>query len=278
MSISGFVKRRRDKAERAAHCAEMRLSHFVKARFWRGHGVHSPFVYNIIRHVITGRHKDDELRKAARAYRDSLRGDVSRVVVGGMGAVKGVPHQSTVREVAERTSVTDKYGRMLSRLVKELRPKSIVELGTSLGMGAVYLSLGNTNAQVVTLEGLDSVAYAARRHLTEARISNVRVVTGDIDDTLHEVLDSLPDGRVEFAFVDANHSREATLRYFELLTSHKANMCTIVFDDIFWSPGMTDAWRTIVDDERVMTSIELPRMGIVFFRSGCQKEKYVVRW
>ena len=81
------------------------------------------------------------------------------------------------------------------------------------------------------------------------------------------------------AFVDANHSEDPTWRYFETIMSHRDDdFCMIVFDDIYWSEGMTKAWNRIAADPRVMTSIELPQMGIAIWRRGCQKEHYMLRF
>ena len=41
---------------------------------------------------------------------------------------------------------------------------------------------------------------------------------------------------------------------------------------------MTEAWRRICADPRTVVTVDLFRMGLVFFRSGCQKQHYVVRW
>lgn len=274
-SIAGF---KRGAARRAAHQANMRIRHFMSARYWRGHSVHSPFVYHIVRHVISGRHQDGWLTEAMERYRHGLLADRSQLMVGSMGAVAREPRLRRVCDIARQTATSDKYGRLLARLAREMRPLGILELGTSMGVSAAYMAAACPAARLLTIEGIDAVADVARHHLAAAGMTGVTVLGGDIDERLPEALDALPDGKVEMAFIDANHSREATMRYFEALTRRRAERCLLVFDDIYWSAGMTEAWRDIVADSRVMTTIELPRMGLAFFRPGCQKEHYVVRW
>ncbi len=278
MSIRNKVNHHRGAASHAAHAARMRIRHFVRARYWRGHAVHSPFVYHIVRHVITGHHADKPLRRRMETYRESLTDDTTPLMVGSMGAVPHPPRLRSVGEIAAQTSTSDKYGRLLSRLAEELKPHGILELGTSTGVSAAYMSAGCPSAKIVSIEGLAAVAAVAERHLRTAGIDNVSVICGDIDAVLPQAIDELPGGEVEMAFIDANHSRDATLRYFEALTARRAERSLLVFDDIYWSSGMTEAWHAIAADERVMTSIELPRMGLAFFRPGCTKEHYVVRW
>lgn len=278
MSIRNKVNHHRDAASHAAHAARMRIRHFLHARYWRGHAVHSPFVYHIVRHVITGHHADEQLRRRMEAYRKSLTDDGTPLMVGSMGAIPRPPRHRTVGEIAAQTSISDKYGRLLSRLAEDFRPHGILELGTSMGVSAAYMSAGCPSAKIVSIEGLEAVAAVAERHLRTAGMDNVSVLRGDIDILLPQAIDALPGGEVEMAFVDANHSRDATLRYFEALAARRAGCSLLVFDDIYWSSGMTEAWRAIVADERVMTTIELPRMGLAYFRPGCTKEHYVVRW
>lgn len=264
---------------RTIHGARMRLSHFMRARFWRGHSVHSPFVYHVVRDVITGRHPDDApVRAAVAAYRRALESDRERLFVESIGAIYRKAQERRVCDIARKTSTSERYGLMLARLAADWKPSGILELGTSLGVSTAYLATGCPEADIVTIEGLQPVADVARRQLGMARLSNVTVMCADINAGLEDAIAALPCGVVDMAFVDANHSEEATLRYFETIMSHRAERCLIVFDDIFWSAGMTRAWNAIIRDPRVMSTIELPRMGLAFVRPGCQKEHYSVRW
>ncbi len=145
-------------------------------------------------------------------------------------------------------------------------------------MSTAYLAAACPNAKIVTIEGLNAVADIAEAHLRQAGFDNVTVLRGDIGQKIGEAVDMMPSGLVEMAFIDGNHSESATLDYFETIASRHALMCVMVFDDIYWSDGMTRAWRKIVSDPRVDTTIELPQMGLAFFRTGCQKEHYLVRW
>lgn len=278
MSLKKIASKRRDAARRAAHEANMRLQHFLYARFWHGHGVHSPFVYHIVRHVITGRHRDSTLRNAANAYRDKLLNDKTEVTVGSMGAIVREPRRRAIREIARQTSISEKYGRLLARLAAEMKPRGILELGTSLGVSAAYMALACPESRLVSIEGLKPIADAAVRHLRSAGLVNVDVLCADIDRALPAAIEALPGSQVEMAFIDANHCYDATIRYFHALADNHAERCLLVFDDIFWSDDMTRAWREITEDPRVMTTIELPRMGLAFFRPGCPKEHYAVRW
>lgn len=262
---------------RAAHRVRMRLEHFAQARYYHGYGVHSPFVFHIVREVVNDHHRDTIAEARLTALRRTLAGDHTLLSVPSIGAVTSATRQRTVADIYHRTACTTKQGRLLLRLARDMHPDNVVELGTSVGVSAAYLSAALPEATIHSIEGIEAVAALARRHLAEGGFDNVRVIVGDIDAELPALIASLPQGKVQMAYIDANHTREATLRYFGLLADAAADLALLIFDDIFWSQGMTEAWRLVAADERVATAIELANVGLAFFRHGCQKEYYKVR-
>lgn len=267
------------KGQRAAHTAYMRLRHLLKAGYWRGHHIHSPFVFHIVRDVITVRKPGDEsIKKQVRRYRNVLYNDNGTIVTPQIGAISDIAKPRKISQIARNTSTTEKYGRLLARLATDLQSNSILELGTSLGVSTAYLAAARPNAKIVTIEGLDEVANIAEKNFRKSGFDNVTLLRGDIAEKMDEAISLLPNGLVDLAFIDGNHSKTATLDYFEAIAAHHAPMCVLIFDDIYWSQGMTEAWNSIVTDARVDTTIELAQWGLAFFRTGCQKEHYIVRW
>ena len=154
------------KGRRATHAAYMRFRHFVKSGYWRGHHIHSPFVYHMVRDVITTRTPNDrEIRERAEEYRRALYADDRRIMVRQMGAVNREPRLRKICDIAKRTSTTEKYGRLLARIARELEIDSILELGTSMGISTAYLALSRPGARVVTIEGVAEVAEVAAESL-----------------------------------------------------------------------------------------------------------------
>ena len=265
-----------DKAaiSRSVHVAKMRLKHMLRSGYWRGHHVHSPFVYHIVRDVITSRHKDRAVCRAVRAYKASLLADETSIHVLDLGAGGRQEFERTVADIARRTPVSEKYGLMLTRLVRDVAPRHIVEIGTSLGVSTAYMALADASVGLTSVEGSPAIAAVAAQGLSQLGLSNAAVVVGSFDSRLPDAIGTGAD----FFFIDGNHTYESTMRYFRLIAEAAGDFCTVVFDDIHWSEGMTHAWLDICSDSRVMTSIELARMGIIFFRRGCQKEHFVLRW
>ena len=84
---------------------------------------------------------------------------------------------------------------------------------------------------------------------------------------------------VDFAFVDGNHRKEPTERYFSELLTKINNDSILVFDDIHWSSEMEAAWETIKNNVAVTCSIDLFFIGIVFFRKEFrEKQHFIIRY
>lgn len=169
-----------------------------------------------------------------------------------------------------------KYGNLLYRLVKHFQPNTILELGTALGIGSLYINSGlNKEAKFYSLEGCsNTIGYARRNFKTVERV--IQTVKGNFDHTLEETLEDID--QLDFAYIDGNHTNKATIRYFEKCIEKVHNESVFIFDDIHWSPEMEEAWEAIKAHPQVTVSIDLLRIGIVFFRKEQAKEHFVIRF
>jgi predicted O-methyltransferase YrrM len=215
----------------------------------------------------------DVLRKIEN-YRQNFAINHNKIKIYDLGAKSSpIPKLKRINNIAVRESVTDHYGRLLYNLVSDFKPSTTIELGTSLGIGTLYMAMGNPSGKVYTIEGAVEKANLASQSL-KAYANNVEVITGNFDDKLANVLSKA--GKVDFAFIDGNHRKEATIKYFEEILKYSHDSTVFVFDDIYWSPGMVDAWNSIVQHERVRVSLDLFRMGIILINPQLQKETFTV--
>lgn len=153
---------------------------------------------------------------------------------------------------------------------------TIVELGTSLGVTTAYLAAMDSRNKVVTYEGCPAVAEVARANWEKLGLSNIACVVGEITvDSLQLAVDSL--SGIDVAFIDANHTYEATLTYFNALASRVHEKSVVVVDDIHYNEDMEKAWKAICADERVTTTMDLYRMGLVFFDKHYWRKHYKMR-
>ena len=252
--------------------------YYFSASNGKGHGIHSPFVFDFISKILNDRHDYPEYAKAESLRKELLRDrTVLTVEDYGAGSASSPSNKRSVASIARRAVKSKKSGQLLFRLVKNYQPRSIIELGTSLGVTTSYLAMANSKSNLITLEGSPEIAGVARESLKHLQIENARIVEGNFDYTLAAVLYQLP--TIDFAFVDGNHRREPTENYFSWLLAKSNTNSIFVFDDIHWSREMEQAWYNISNEFAVRCSIDLFFMGIVFFRQEFrEKQHFTIRW
>jgi predicted O-methyltransferase YrrM len=251
------------------------LGHMVKAR--TRHGVHSPFVYDLIERVLRPQDERPEYG-AIESLRDDLLRSEQTIRVNDLGAGSHA-FDLPIRRVADtaRTALKQpRQAQLLFRLARFFDAAEVLELGTSFGISTLYLARGAEEGRVHTIEGCPQTYRIAQHHFEQLRQRNIVPVLGSFRTKLPEVLQRID--RVDLAFLDGHHAKEPTLDYFEQCLSKAHNNTVFVLDDIHWSKGMEEAWATIKCHPRVTVTIDLYNMGLVFLRSEQAKEHFVLRY
>jgi predicted O-methyltransferase YrrM len=244
-----------------------------KSRF----DLHSPFVYDIYTGILTDKTTCRELQ-AVEKLRYRLLRDPGYIKMSDLGAGAGdIPwcHRLIpVKQVVKRSCITPAFGRILFRLVRHFKPATIVEMGTSLGLSTSYLSMGNLKGKVITIEGCPETAEYARRNFEHLGLSNIRQITGAFDDVLPRLLQQVD--KIDLFFIDGNHRKTPSLNYFNQYLQHIHNDSVLILDDIHWSGEMEEAWDEIREHPLVTVTIDMFRMGLVFFNAGLSKEDFIL--
>ena len=244
----------------------------------KGHGMHSPFVFEFIQKVLNDR-TNYAAYAAVENCRQQLLNDQTILEVEdfGAGTSSGKGKQRSVASIAKNAAKPAKFGQLLYRIVKYYQPQTILELGTSLGITTAYLSLARPESKLVTMEGAQAIAAKARQNFASLHLQNVLLAEGNFDQSLPTVLDQLPS--LDLVFVDGNHRREPTVAYFNHLLARTHNNSILIFDDIHWSLEMEQAWSTIQRHPSVRCSIDLFFIGIVLFRQEfMEKQDFIIRF
>lgn len=241
------------------------------------HGVHSPFVFDLMRQVFD---KEDNFYafKFIEKIRESLKLDntILQIEDFGAGSKTNTSNKRTVRQLIKTSAKAPKYGQLLFRLANYFEVENIIELGTSLGMSTLYLANSRRYADLYTLEGSAEIAKKAKDNFNKMQLNSIKIITGNFDDTLTPLLDKLE--KIDFVFFDGNHKEEPTLQYFEKCLTKIHNNTIFVFDDIYWSKEMTSAWQTIKANKRVTITLDIFEMGIVFFRKELPKQDLIINY
>jgi len=250
------------------------VDHLVRAR--TRHGVHSPFVFDLVTHVLRPGH--GPLNEAAiEAMRAELLNDRSPITVTdlGSGPRNGGGPRRTVAGIA-RTALTPTHrARMLYRLARHLSVGHVLELGTSLGITTLYLAEGSSGS-VTTIEGCPNTAAIAARNFAQAGRKDIALHTGPFSEQLPRALQRV--NSLDLVFIDGHHQAAPTLAYFEQCLGKAHNATAFVFDDIHWSRDMGRAWERIKAHPQVTVTIDLYTMGLAFIRREQAREHFILRY
>ncbi len=252
------------------------LSYQFKARHYKGFGIHSPFVFFLVRELFWENHAFYAFEKM-NAARSMLLRNRQRINVATLGAPSVNPgKQKTIRKLVAESSFPDRYGKLLFRLINFFTPETILELGTGSGLATLSLAFPHSKAKIISIDGNAELHGVAKNLFEVAGVKNVELFTGSFRQHLPVILKETE--RVDFVLFDGDHRYKATLDYFEMCLTKAHNDSVFVFDDIHWSPEMEEAWSEIIGRPEVTVSIDLFRIGIVFFRKECTKQHYMVRY
>lgn len=250
------------------------LRYFINAN--SRHGVHSPFVYSLIEEIIYCRERlpyHDEIEKLRR----ELLNDKRQLSIKDFGAGSKTTSANTrkISEIASSALTLGKYGRLLGRLAKAFGQPGILELGTSLGIGTLYMAKSVTDITVTTIEGDPSIAAIARENFSKTLTYNIDLHVGEFSDVLPGLLQ---DNKYGMVYLDGNHKKGPTIAYFNQILPHLHNDSVVVLDDIRWSEEMEEAWRELTTHPSVTVSVDLFFQGLLFIRKEQPRENFLIRF
>jgi len=219
----------------------------------------------VLNAFISAKHKDfnqqDKIAfERCETYRNKLLNDHSIISY----EVFGLNDTAKVSDICAKAASKKTWCHFLYGIAKALDHPTILEIGTNLGISGSYLleATKSKNGFFMTMEGLPQLCdIASQQFKTITATNNFQVVQGLYDDTFPKVIKQ--EHNYNLLFIDGNHKKEPTLNYFKSLKSHIKSPAIFVFDDIYWSKDMQDAWKLIKKDPAVNFTIDLYEQGIV---------------
>lgn len=239
------------------------------------HSLHSPFLFKLYRAVF----KKDEILPIFSAVEERRAQLLTskRLISSpdpGAGSLLLKKANRTVGQIAKHSLSSPRFCRMLYRLAKHHQPRHMLEVGSCFGISSSYLHLAAPEAWFTTIEGNGEIAAIAKETFTRLKQSSIDLRADAAQDVLPEVLKSVP--LLDFVFLDAHHTEEATLDFFDRLLPGMGNDSVLVIGDIHWSPEMEQAWKKICRHPAVSLTLDVYQAGIVFFNKNLRKETEVL--
>lgn len=249
----------------------------LHARTKQGHRVHSPFLFSLITNRL---HKPMpiELLTPIKEYRHHLLADkkILKITDLGSGSAFSKNSERRICDIARHSSTSAHDGLLLYNLATAMQCRNILELGTNLGLGTLYLAQAAAGGKVVTIEGCPNLSAKVAQEFEQQGFNNIKIINSDFADFLPNI--GLEFQSLDFVFFDGNHRGAATTSYFEQCLPLAHNNSVFVFDDIHKNADMELAWRKITENERVTLSVDFYRMGVIFFRRQLSKQTICLRY
>jgi predicted O-methyltransferase YrrM len=172
---------------------------------------------------------------------------------------KGKRVQTTVGKLSS-IGLKNEWSEWIYTLIKERKPKVVLELGTCCGFSAITMGLANADTKIYTIEGAKEIAAVAGKNIKKAGCENITQIVGRFADVLDKTLASI--APIDFAFIDGHHDRDATVKYYRQILPFMARGSVMAFDDISWSNGMKEAWEMITAEAGADKCEHLGKIGI----------------
>ena len=239
-----------------------------------GHGVHSPFVFDLINNVIEnngvfyGFEEIENIRKEL-----LLNNETININDLGAGSKKFTSKERKISDIAKYSLKSEKQASFLFRIANYFNAKNIIEIGTSFGITTMYLSLLK-EAKIITIEGDENIYKIADDNFKKLNIKNINNICANFDDVLPAIINDID--KIDMAFIDGNHTKKSTLDYFNLIKQKTHKNSVIIFDDIYWSKEMYEAWQVIKKDKNIVVSIDLFHLGLVLFKNEMPKQDFII--
>ena len=237
------------------------------SRHWRGYGIHSPFVFELVTKVIEEKlpyYKYGLVEKVRKIYQTSSKS----LFLGG--------EEVKVSRLVKRLSMDPSHAQVMFRLVNKFKPKNVVETGMGMGITTMYLAAPDSRINMVTIAQDKPMAEFASSYIRKAGFQNVKVEVGDTVERLPEVLGTMES--LDFLYMGDCQDAEDVEKRLNLCLPKMGEQSVLVVCGIYENESMTEAWRRIQAMEKVRVTLDLFKYGIVIFDGKLQKEDYYLRY
>ncbi|MGD9993897.1 MAG: O-methyltransferase [Salinivirgaceae bacterium] len=253
------------------------IKFWFTARNRKGFGIHSPFVFKLVIQVIHD-YTPFYCFAEIEVQRKKLLKNNCEIQVNdlGTGKTKNKGKQRKISELAKNSLKPAKQAQLLFRLINYFGYRNLLEIGTSLGITSSYLAKTDSRAKLISLEGCENTAGLAQETFDKLKLNNIELMRGDFSQTLPQALEKF--NQLDFVFFDGNHTKSATLNYFEHCLEKIHNESLFVFDDIYLNGDMEAVWESIKKHPRVRVSLNLFHLGLVFFKKELSKQHFNLRF
>lgn len=233
------------------------------------YSIHSPFLHHFIQDVLDHGgifycFPAIELvrKKVSQEKKTIKKSDL------GAGSSYGNKNVIPINQILKQEQSSPKKAKLLFKMVNYFNPEKVLEMGTSLGFTTAYLANARKKNEVLSVEADKQKCKIASITIKSLGIKNVKIINSSFSD----LIEKAKHWHFNFIYFDGNHTEKATLSYFNWAVEKVSENDVFVFDDIYWSKEMHNAWAAIINHEKPTLTLDLFCVGIVFFNPNLSKQ------
>jgi len=237
------------------------------------HSIQAPFAYEFYVNLKRSM-RSSKANQEIEHERKNFLEDHSIISGEDLGAGSRLNNAARVSTISSKGISSQKACIFLHNVAKLHQVENCIELGTSLGIATAYIATVSSVENVYTFEGNQGLIAKAKHLFKKLDLHKIKIFSGNIDDELPRFLQARK--VLDMAIIDANHTKEALLRYYHWLQPKMQKRAIIFVDDIRWSNDMYAGWKQLVGKKEVSVSFEFANFGLLFFEMDLPKQHYVL--
>lgn len=229
------------------------------------HGVHSPFVYDLVTKCLYDKKQYPEYL-SIKTYRTQLNNNHNTLHFENSNTTK---ISFRISDLIKSSGMTFKRSKILFRLARYSQWKTVLELGNSLGIATQAISLGQPNAQIVSLVNYLKTSKETTEFLDSYQ--NIKVVNSP----LNEIISKYHNTKFDAVFI--NHHYNLSIKCINQLFSITHNDTVIIINGLYQTQKKVEIWKYIKNHPKVTVTIDNFYWGLIFFRREQRKQHFKIR-
>ena len=238
------------------------------------HGIHSPFVYDLITKCFYDKTSFSAYHNL-KVLRNELTHNQDLVKIKHYSEASKVfqSNHQKISTIVKGEGSSYKKQKQLYRITNYFKPKNVLELGTSVGLGSAAMAIASNNSIIKTVEVNKNISDIAKKVFKSYQLKNIQIDTSSFKDFFkksnYENLD--------LVYLDGTCDKESTIENFNSLLKYSHNESVFIINNIYWSKEMTEAWNIIKNQKEITVSIDTFYWGFLFFRKEQPKQHFTIR-
>ncbi|MDR0864457.1 MAG: hypothetical protein LBO74_05940 [Candidatus Symbiothrix sp.] len=228
---------------------------YRKLRYRNGHGVHSPFVYNLITKVIEDQspyYAFEEIEN----FRKSL-----------------LVRQDEISRITAKETQPPNFGKFLFRMVNFFKCRNVIEIGSTTGVMGLYLAMASrTQCDCFLLEERTGLWQAVKENALAHNLNKLHCIEGDYEENLKTLHSRLPEA--DLIFINQLPRSIGIEKGILLCKPFIKETSILILNDIIKNKEMKNLWSLLKDHSQSRVTMDLYTIGIVFFDDKLPKRHY----